>query len=179
MPNERLNALSVKVMQSILTRARSYFESEFGIGMTETDSNSGHVDTITLFDMNAIIGLGGAVNMLIVFSFKETLLNSLYKQLTDGLDIEPDEVNMYREEAAGEVVSIILGHCTIDLQKLDSRGSVAMTPPIILDRVKTIRRMKDAMFYTQSLDTTMGGMTISLVGPINLFNKKLDYVTKG
>jgi CheY-specific phosphatase CheX len=177
MSDEKLSELSGKVMQSILTRTRAYFESELGINVTETDSNAGHVDEITLLYMNAIIGLGGAVNMLIVFSFKESLLNTLYERMTDGLDIQPDEVEMYREEAAGEVVNTILGHCTIDLQKLDPRGAIAMTPPVILDRVKTIRRMKDAMFYTQSLDTAMGSMTISLVGPIKLFNKKLDYVS--
>ncbi len=177
MSDEKLSELSGKVMQSIVTRTHAYFESEFGISVNETDSNAGHVDEITLFDMNAIIGLGGAVNMLIVFSFKESLLNALYERMTDGLDIQPDEVEMYHEEAAGEVVNTILGHCTIDLQKLDPRGAIAMTPPVILDRVKTIRRMKDAMFYTQSLDTAMGCMTISLVGPIKLFNKKLDYVS--
>lgn len=176
MLNEKLSELSVKVMQSIITRTRAYFESEFGIGVNEADSNAGHVDEITLYDMNAVMGLGGAVNMLIVFSFKTSLLNTLYARMTDGLDIQPDEVEMYREEAAGEVVNTILGHCTIDLQKLDPRGAIAMTPPVILDRIKTIRRMKDAMFYTQSLDTTMGSMAISLVGPIHLFNKKLDYV---
>jgi CheY-specific phosphatase CheX len=177
MPSEKLSELSVKVMQSIITRTSAYFDSEYGISVNETDTKAGHVDEITLFDMNAIIGLGGAVNMLIVFSFKENLLNTLYEQMTDGLDIQPEEVEMYHEEAAGETVNTILGHCTIDLQKLDSRGALAMTPPIILDRIKTIRRMKDAMFYTQSLDTTMGGMAISLVGPISLFNKRLDYVS--
>lgn len=179
MSDEKLNELSIKVMQSILTRTRAYFESEFGIGMNETDSNAGHVDEITLFNMNAIIGVGGVVNLLIVFSFKDGLLNTLYERMTDGLDIQADEVEMYHEEAAREVVNIILGHCTIDLQKLDSRGVIVMTPPVILDRVKTIRRMKEAMFYTQNMDTEMGGMTVSLVGPINLFNKKLDYVSQG
>ncbi len=176
MSDENQGELCDKVMQSILRRTRAYFESEFGISMSETQSNAGPVDEITLFDMNAIIGLGGVVNLLIIFSFKENLLNILYERMTDGLDIQPDEVEMYHEETAGEVINTILGHCTIDLQKLDQRGSVALTPPVVLDRVKTIRRMKDAMFYTQSLETTMGGLTVSLVGPMKLFNKKLDYV---
>jgi hypothetical protein len=67
-----------------------------------------------------------------------------------------------------------LGHCTIDLQKLDDQG-ISMTPPVILDKAKTIRRMKNSMFYTQSLSTALGRMTINLVGPMELFDTNLDY----
>lgn len=175
MSDEKLIAEVMLIMQSVITRTRAYFEGELGVGITEINSNVGHLDTLTLLDMTAIIGMGGAINLLIAFSFQDGLINAMYEQMTDGLGIQPDEVDMYREAAAGEVVNTILGHCTEDLQKLDRRG-IAMTPPVILDRVKTIRRMKNAMFYTQSLDTALGCMTISLVGPRELFNTNLEYV---
>lgn len=175
MSDEKLIAEVMQIMQSVITRTRAYFEGELGIGMAETNSNAGHLDTLTLLDMTAIIGMGGAINLLIAFSFQDGLINAMYEQMTDGLGIQPDEVDMYREAAAGETVNTILGHCTEDLQKLDRRG-IAMTPPVILDRVKTIRRMKNAMFYTQNLDTALGCMTISLVGPRELFNTNLEYV---
>ena len=178
MSDEKLNIEVMQIMQSVITRTRAHFESEFGICLAETNCNAGRLDTLTLLDMTAIIGMGGAVNLLIAFSFQEGLINAMYERMTNGLGIQPDEVDMYREAAAGEVVNTILGHCTIDLQDLDRRG-IAMTPPVILDRVKTIRRMKEAMFYTQSLDTALGCMTISLVGPRGLFNTKLEYVEEG
>lgn len=171
MSDEKLIA---EVMQSVITRARAYFEGELGISMTVTNGNAGHLDMLTLLDMTAIIGMGGAINLLIAFSFQDNLINTMYEQMTDGLGIQPDEVDMYREASAGEAVNTILGHCTVDLQKLDQRG-IAMTPPVILDRAKTIRRMKNAMFYTQRMDTALGCMTISLVGPRELFNTNLEY----
>lgn len=173
--NKELKDEVAQIMQSVISRTRAYFEGEFEISLTETGSNAGHFETLTLLDMTAIIGMGGAINLLIAFSFQDGLINAMYERMTDGLGIQPDEVDMYREAAAGEAINTILGNCTIDLQELDGRG-IAMTPPVILDQVKTIRRMKNAMFYTQNIDTALGCMTISLVGPRELFNTNLEYV---
>lgn len=163
-----------EVMQSAIGRTRSYFESEFNISVTEVDTGVGNLDSLTLLDMTAIIGMGGLVNLLIAFSFQDGLINALYQRMTEGMEVQPDEVEMYREAAAGEVVNTVLGHCTIDLQEIDDRG-ISMTPPVILDKAKTIRRMKNSMFYTQSMSTALGSMTISLVGPRELFETNLDY----
>lgn len=163
-----------EVMQSAIARTCSYFETEFGIGVTAVDVDMGNLDSLALLDMTAIIGMGGLVNLLIAFSFQDGLINALYQRMTSDIQVQPDEVDMYREAAAGEVVNTILGHCTIDLQKLDRQG-ISMTPPVILDRTKTIRRMKNSMFYSQSLKTTFGRMSINLVGPLELFDINLDY----
>ena len=100
--------------------------------------------------------------------------DALYEQMTDGFNVQPDEIEMYREAAAGEVVNTILGNCTIDLQKLDRQG-ISMTPPVVLNQVKTIRRMKDSLFYRQNLNTVWGGMAVFIVGPRELFNTNLEY----
>jgi len=175
MSNTKLIDEVEQVMQSAIARTRSHFESEFGLSVTEADSGGGDMDSLALLDMTAIIGMGGRVNLLIAFSFQEGLINALYRRMTDDFAVKPDEVEMYRQAAAGEVVNTILGNCTIDLQKLDRQG-ISMTPPVILDRVKTIRRMKDAMFFTQTLNTVLGCVNISLVGPRELFDTRLDYV---
>lgn len=175
MSNSKLIDEVDQVMQSVIARTSSHFEGEFGIGVTEADSGGGDMDSLSLLDMTAIIGMGGRVNLLIAFSFQEGLINALYQRMTADFAVEPDEVEMYRQAAAGEVVNTILGNCTIDLQKLDRQG-ISMTPPVILDRVKTIHRMKDAMFFTQTLNTVLGRMNISLVGPRELFDTRLNYV---
>ncbi|MDP3438997.1 MAG: chemotaxis protein CheX [Azonexus sp.] len=163
------------VMKSAIGRTQSYFNSEYGINVTESRSESGDLDSLTLLDMTAIIGMGGGVNLLIAFSFQDALIDTLFKRMSADFDVAPDEIEMYREAAAGEAVNTILGHSTIDLQQANG-PPISMTPPVILDRVKTIRRMKNAMFYTRSLDTDFGRMNISLVGPQELFDTRLDYV---
>lgn len=175
MSDEKLVVEVAQIMQSIITRTRAYFEGEFAISVAEINGSGGHWDELILLDMTAIVGMGGAINLLVAFSFQQGLITAMYERMTEGLDILPDDVDMYREAAAGEVVNTILGHCTLDLQKLDRRG-IVMTPPVILDRVNTIRRMKGAMIYIQRLDTALGCMTISLVGPRELFNTNLEYV---
>lgn len=163
-----------EVMQSAIARTCSYFETEFGISVTEVDAAVDNRDSLTLLDMTAIIGMGGLVNLLIAFSFQNGLIDALCQHMTRGIQIEPDEMAMYREAAAGEVVNTILGHCTIDLQKLDRRG-ISMTPPVVLDRAKTIRRTKNSMFFSRDLNTIFGQMSINLVRPLELFDKNLDY----
>jgi CheY-specific phosphatase CheX len=164
-----------EVMQSAIGRTRSYFESEFCISGTDVDTGGGDLDSLTLLDMTAIIGMGGRINLLIAFSFQDGLINALYQRMTEGMEVQPDEVEMYREAAAGEVVNTVLGHCTIDLQEIDDRG-ISMTPPVILDKAKTIRRMKNSMFYTQSHEHGPREHDHQLWwAPRELFETNLDY----
>jgi CheY-specific phosphatase CheX len=93
----------------------------------------------------------------------------MYAKMNEGFDVEEEEVEMYRESTVGEVANIILGHCTLDLQTLDS-GGIPMTPPVIVDHIKTIRRLKNTIFFTQRLDTPSGKINISLVGSKELLN---------
>lgn len=164
-----------EVMQSVIKRTRAYFEEEFGISLVESESSGGDLDSLTLLDMTAIIGMGGAVNLLIAFSFDNGQIDALYERMTADFEVEADEVSVFREAAAGEVVNTVLGHCTVDFQGLDGQ-TISLTPPIIIERVKRIHRMKNAMFYTQILNTEYGRIDINLVGPRELFNTNLEYV---
>jgi hypothetical protein len=169
------NAELVQVMQTVISRARTYFDGEFGISLTESDCGSADLNSLPLLDMTAVIGMGGAVNLLIAFSFDEGLINALYNRMTAKFDVQADEVGKFREAAAGDVINTVLGHCTVDFKGLD-RQTISLTPPVILDKVKQIHRIKNAMFYTQSLNTEFGRMNINLVQPRELFNTNLEYV---
>ena len=57
MISKKLNAEVHQVMQSALARTRSYFESEFGISETVVETGAGDVNSLTLLDMTAIIGM--------------------------------------------------------------------------------------------------------------------------
>lgn len=160
----------IEVMNSVTARTRAYFESEFGLMTTENDSDAGNLETIILHDTTAVIVMGGAINLLVVFSFDAALLNAIYDSMMDGLDVEEEEIEMYRHAAAGDVINTVLGHSTIDLQKLDGNG-ISITPPTIVNNVKTIQKMQYTMFYAQSLITPLGKLTISLVGSDELFSE--------
>ena len=171
MPNAKL----MQIMESIISKTRDYFDREFHIKMIGVDSGVGGLDTLVLKDITAIIGMGGAVNLLIAMSFDKGMINALFDRMTADINIQPDEIVKFRKATAGEVVNTILGHCTGDLQGLDRLG-ITMTPPVIIDEAKNIHRSKDAMFYTQSMHTEFGHVDINLVGPRELFNIYLEYV---
>ncbi len=162
--------LIIEVMASVTKRTSDYFKNEFGIITTENNSSGGELDALVLLDMTAVIIMGGKINLLVVFSFEEPLIDAIYHEMTDELGIKDDEVEKYRKAAAGDVINTVLGHSTIDLLNLDKNG-ISITPPRILNDVKIIQTMKYKMFYAQSLQTPLGGMTIGLVGSQKLFNE--------
>lgn len=151
-------------MQSVMTRTHAYFESEFDLKLTEQSCAKGKFENMILLDTTAVIHVGGLINLLIAFSFESSLLNVIFEKMTEELEIELHEIGIYREAAASDVINTIVGHCTIDLLHIDKNG-VAITPPTILDRnhAKKASHIKDAMFYTVNLKTTLGKMNISLV----------------
>lgn len=159
----------IAVIQSVSARTCAYFKNEFGFDITENNSKAGNLNTIELLDTTVVIVMGGAINLLVVFSFDALLLNAIYDSMMDGLDVEDNEIDMYRNAAAGDVINTVLGHSTIDLQKLDGNG-ISITPPTIVEDVKTIQEMQYTMFYAQSLITPLGKLTISLVGSDELFS---------
>ncbi|MDD5214376.1 MAG: chemotaxis protein CheX [Methylococcales bacterium] len=161
MPARKLIA---KVMQSVMTRTHAYFESEFDIKLTEHSCAHGRFENMTLLDTTAVIHVGGLINLLIAFSFESSLLNVIFEKMTEELEVELHEIGIYREAAASDVINTIVGHCTIDLLHIDKNG-VAITSPTILDsnHAKKASHIKDAMFYTVSLNTALGKMNISLV----------------
>lgn len=167
----------IQVMDSALTRTSAYFKSEFGIRSEILPPHEGEAEALVLLDMTAVIGLGGTINLFIAFSFHDELIHALYQKMTEGMKIAPDEVPELKAATAGEIINIVIGHCTMDLGHLDQNG-VTITPPNILGRVRTIPRLENAMFYQRTLDTPLGCLDVDLIGPRDLFNINLDYTNK-
>ncbi len=155
--------LIIDVMQSVIKRTQAYFEGSFGISVDTMETSHISPESFPLLDMTVLMGFNGGVNLMVVFSFENALIDILYERMTQDLDIPDDETPFYREAAGGEIVNTILGHCTIDLQNLDRRG-ISLTPPSILDQAKSIRRTKNALLYTEHLQTLHGFLNIGLVG---------------
>jgi CheY-specific phosphatase CheX len=171
MPSRKLIA---EVVASTLARTRSYFEEEFGIEVTDVSPNQGDIEMLAIHDLTAIVGVGGRVNLLVAFSFEQSLVDVLYERMTADIEIPPGEEELYRGSAAAEIVNTIIGNCTADFEQHDH--GIALTPPVILDKAKHIQRMKDAVFISRTLNTEFGHVDINLVGPTELFDDTLDYV---
>ncbi len=104
MISKKLNAEVHQVMQSALARTRSYFESEFGISETVVETGAGDVNSLTLLDMTAIIGMGGQINLLIAFSFQSSLIDALYQRMTSDLALNALLMAVWRRKPKSEVM---------------------------------------------------------------------------
>lgn len=161
-------------MPLIVARTESYFREEFSIQMEDRSiESSDEVESLDIRGLTAVVGVGGPLGVLVAFSFDQKLIDELYIKMTDGLDISPSEEKMYRDSVAGDVVNNIVGNCT---QSLASTGtSITLTPPMIVDHVKNIHRMRGAIFISRILDSDLGQVDIHLIAPGELFNNELDY----
>ncbi len=148
------------VMQSMITQTRDYFVTEQKICITDVDL----VDSPDLLDMTAIVGFGGMVNLWAVFSFQNSLVNAVYEWMTVGFEDRPEDVQRHHQAAIGELVNIILGHCTRDFEHLDSQA-IPMTPPVILESDSVVSEMSRTVFLRHCLNSRYGRLNISLVGP--------------
>lgn len=161
-------------MTSALDRTRKFFKEELGIEIASATPSIGDVKTLALHDITAIIGVGGAVNLLIAFSFSRSLRDKLLAKFTSDLVVPPEQKGLYARETAAEIVNIVMGHCTIDLQSLD--GAITLSPPVIIEKAKSIRRPKNAVFANLRIETEFGCADINFVGPRGLFDEYLNYI---
>lgn len=164
-----------RIMDSALANITDYFATEFEMETDILPANSGEIAELSLREMTAIVGIGGTIDLFIAFSFEDSLINALYEQMADGLDISPEEAEEMKKATAAEIVNIAAGHCTTDLQDMDSE-IIPITPPTVLDLVKRVPRLKSAIFHLRSIITAAGALDLYLIGPRELFSNELEYV---
>ena len=163
-----------KVVGATVARTCRYFEDEFDIKSTVAAESPGNIERLDIYGLTAIVGIGGPISLLIAFSFEQGLIDAIYKQMTADIEVPTGEEKEFLESVAAEVINIIIGNATADFQ--EPGRTISLTPPMVVDRVKHIHRIKDVVFIRRRMDTEFGGVDISLVGPGELFDRKLDYV---
>lgn len=163
------------VMESALQQASSYLEAEFDLFTESLPPMNGDIEELTLREMTTIIGIGGTIDLYVAFSFEASLVQQLFEQMADGLEIAPEEEQEMKKATVGEIVNIIMGHCTTDLQQMDSKV-ISITPPTVLNLVKKVPKLKNAIFHLRSLATKYGAIDVYLIGPKELFSNSLDYI---
>jgi CheY-specific phosphatase CheX/signal transduction histidine kinase len=162
-----------KVMESVVRHLGAYFESECDLPTVALPAPNGGPEAPTLLGVTAVIGIGGAINLHVAFSFQSELIDALCDRMTEGMPPSAESRHDLQQAVAGEIINTVVGHCTVDLQVLD-RAGVPITPPAVVFGTKVLPRFDTAIFMTQSLATPLGRMDISLVGPGNLFTIDLE-----
>lgn len=162
-----------RVMASILGQTREVLAAEAVISVEGAETFDCDVSKLQLHDMTAIAGLGGPISLLIAFSFENELVEALFSRITADIEVPAGEEDLYRRETVAEMVNTILGLCTTDLQNIEE--SIALSPPVIIEDARCIHRPKNAVFASMRIRTEKGKVSVSFVGPRELFDDRLNY----
>ncbi len=165
-----------KTMEAVFKRARAYLENETGVTVLSEEMTVGSIDILELRRVTVIVGAGGPVNLLIAFCFDQTLLDQIYEVSTAGLNIAPHERTLFLRETAAETVNSILGHATADIA--EAGNDVTLSAPVVLEEGRRIHRPKKAMFATLRILTNFGILDIYFIGPSEMFDPRLNVVSK-
>lgn len=156
-----------RVMTSVYERTRVFFVDEMDIVNFEVVPRAGTVMVMSLRSFTVLIALGGAVNVLVSFSFDDDLMEHLFRTFTADIEVPEEDTELYKNESASEIANTILGHCTSDLAS--SGQKISMSPPVIVREGKSIQRDKNAVFASLCIRTERGEMDVSFVGSRQMF----------
>lgn len=162
------------IIEAAVNKAASYLNSDFGLKALAATQKTLSLDEINLKGFTSVIGIAGNVDVYIAFCFQEDLLDFIYKKMTQGIVVTAQEEASLKESVANEVINIVVGHATIEFQKLEE-GLVNITPPNLINLIKTVPRLKDAIFLKKTLITQVGELDILTIAPRELFTIQLDY----
>ena len=174
-----LNRSDFEHVISVLVRhMQAFLETQFGVPISNPTPAIQDLEQIDLHHATAVIALGGTVSLLVVITLEKSLLNYLLDEdlKKNGISIADAERSMFEEEFTAELLNVVLGHCTADLEK--NPNKVTLSPPAMISQAKSIRRPKDCLFINIELNTPQGQMEVDFVGPRELFDTQLNLIYK-
>ncbi len=150
------------IIESLLLQTKLFLQDDMGIKIEKTQVADG-TDRVSLGDYTSMIGVGGKVNLMVIISYQNELLNVLVDSFMDGEEVDPDEEQEIKDSVAGEVVNTIMG---LALPTFPSRGKgVTITPPITINDASNIAKHKNSKIITAIITTKHGEMSVSVIGP--------------
>ncbi len=168
--------LDVKGLMEVMTRrTEAFLTKELNIPVLDHRDSQDQANRIELKHLTSIMGIEGHIGVFLAFSFEEELIRRALDAFAEDLEIAEDEREQYLEEAASEILNTIVGNATADVGRVGQ--AIRLSPPIIVSEARSVLRHKGAQFYSVRLRTASGELSIHCIGPKNLFDEQLNYVS--
>jgi CheY-specific phosphatase CheX len=142
----------------VVERSVLYLNEEIGVKIKRVYKVSNSVEKRRLRRMTAIVAVNGRFNFMISMSFDKHFLDEMFSRMTEGMDVAPDEEDLYKREAAGDMANTIIGNCTHFFERPNER--VHLSPPLILEGGRNVQAPANAVHYGIRLKTDIGFMDI-------------------
>lgn len=150
-----------EIIEVVTDNCINYFENEFDMDVISKKIFLKDVSKINLDYLTSIITSKGHLPALFAFSYEKPLIDKLFQLFTEGIDVDEDEVDVYLEESACEIMNIVIGNATGSLEKANSL--LTLSPPIVLKEAKNLINKKDSEFYNSVISTSCGNVNIYLI----------------
>lgn len=166
--------VTTALIKSLLERCRGFLEEELRCPVRVAALKLDELQRVELRAMTSIMSLGGGINMIVAFSFDRSLLQRLMLRFSEGIEIEPGEEELYLEDTACEIINIVAGNSTADIQMKGE--TIPLSPPLMISGGKSIARHRNAQFFEADMATDHGQIKAICIGPRDLFDPDLNYV---
>lgn len=150
-----------QIIEIVTDSCINYLDNEFGIEIISKKFYLQDVSKINLDYLSSIITMGGHISSLFAFSFEKQLIDKLYHLFTAELEIAPEEEDIYLEETACEIINIVIGNSTAQLEQPGSL--LNMTAPFVIKEAKNLINKKDSKFYHSVIATEVGNLNLYLI----------------
>jgi len=149
-----------KALEAIANRMKSFLDEDMGIEVVDNEISIDNGDKFNLSKHTAIIGLGGEVKALTLYSFDESLANKLVESFTYG-EITKEEKEELLAEIPAEVANTVIGNAIPNFPNAGKGATI--TPPIIIKDAQLAMKLKNSTVLTAMVETKYGNALCALL----------------
>jgi len=162
------------VVEVVVKRTVSFMREELGIRPFGVTRNEGSAEALCLRDVTAIVGVGSKAGLYVAFSYDSLLISAMMKRYTAGITIAPGEEALYVQETAADIVNVIVGNCTAELNR--RREPISLSPPVLMTGARTIAGSPGTTVTALTLQFDEGLLDVAFVGPKVMFDERLNFL---
>ena len=150
------------ILDALILQSKLFLSGDMEIDILNVDRMDNSPDKLILKNYTSMIGTGGKLNLMVIISFEDKLLNHLVELFMDGEDVEDDEKEEIYDSVTGETINTIIG---LALPTFPNRGKgVTITPPITISDASNIKKYKNSKIISAEIITSFGNLSVSAMG---------------
>ncbi len=162
------------VVEVVVKRTVSFMREELDMRPNGVTRFQGRPESLILRDVTAIVGVGSKAGLYVAFSYDESLILEMMKRYTADLGIAPGEEALYIQETAADIVNVIVGNCTAELNRRPE--PVNLSPPVLMVGARTIAGSPGTTVAALTLKFEHGPLDLAFVGPKVMFDEYLNFL---
>ncbi len=150
------------ILDALILQSKLFLSEDMDMAIEKVDIIDNSPDKLILKDYTSMIGTGGKLNLMVVITFEDKLLEHLVELFMDGEEVEDDEKEEIYDSVTGETINTIIG---LALPTFPNRGKgVTITPPITISEASNIKKYKNSKIISAEITTPFGKLSVSAMG---------------